>query len=56
MIEELISDMTPSKAILWFLGLFFLACLSRKFQVSREVSRLGTRAPLIQPRLPYGAS
>jgi hypothetical protein len=54
MIEDLISGMTPGKATLWFLGLFFVGVLIRKLQVSREVARLGTRAPQVSTLLPYG--
>ncbi|KAL2870960.1 cytochrome P450 [Aspergillus lucknowensis] len=53
MIEELVSDLTPGRAVLYFLGAFFSACLARKLQVRWQVSRLGARAPQIQSRLPY---
>lgn len=56
MLEGFIHEMTPGKASLLLLGLFFLACLARKFQVSAEIARLGTRAPRIPFRIPYGWS
>lgn len=55
MIEDLLQHMTPGKASLWFLGIFFLACLIRKYQVSAEISRLGTRPPRVFFRIPYGS-
>ncbi|KAL4949486.1 cytochrome P450 [Aspergillus filifer] len=53
MIEELLSDLTPGQAVLYFFGAFFFACLARKAQVQWQLSRLGARAPKIQFRLPY---
>ena len=55
MIEDLLQHMTPGKASLWFLGVFFLACLVRKYQVSAEIARLGTRPPRVFFRIPYGS-
>lgn len=54
MIDNFIQELTPGKASLWLVGLFFLACLVRKFQVSAGIARLGTRAPRIPFRVPYG--
>lgn len=54
MIEELVHDLTPGQAVLYFIGAFFFACLARKIQVQWQLSRLGSRAPKIQFRLPYG--
>lgn len=56
MLEDFLHDLTPGQASLWLLGLFFLACLLRKAQVSAEIARLGTRAPRIPFRIPYGMS
>ncbi|KAL4867309.1 hypothetical protein BDV12DRAFT_186826 [Aspergillus spectabilis] len=53
MIEELVSNLTPGQAVLYFIGAFFFACLARKIQVQWQLSRLGARAPKIQFRLPY---
>ena len=54
MIEELVHDLTPGQAALYFIGAFFFVCLARKIQVQWQLSRLGSRAPKIQFRLPYG--
>lgn len=54
MLEDTLHDLTPGKASLWLIGLFFLACLLRKAQVSAEIARIGTRAPRIPFRIPYG--
>lgn len=56
MLENFLHDLTPGKASLWLVGLFFLACLLRKAQVSAEIARIGTRAPRIPFRIPYGQS
>lgn len=53
---EILYGLTPGKATLWLVGLFFLACLLRKAQVSAEIARIGTRAPRIPFRIPYGMS
>ncbi|RAL01349.1 cytochrome P450 [Aspergillus ibericus CBS 121593] len=53
MLEILVAQVTPVKASVCLAGIFFLACLLRKVQVSREISRLGARAPRIRFRLPY---
>ena len=54
MIEELVNDLTPGQAVLYFIGAFFFACLARKIQVQWQLSRLGARAPKVQFKLPYG--
>lgn len=54
LIEELVSNLTPGRAVMYLLGAFFLACLARKTQVQWQLSRLGARAPKVQFRLPYG--
>lgn len=54
MIEELLAQMNLGMATLYLLGVFFLACLIRKALVSREISKLGYRAPKVRFRLPYG--
>lgn len=56
MIEDLLTGMTPGKAFLWTLTLFVAVLVLRKLQVAAEISRLGTRAPKISFRLPYGMS
>lgn len=56
MLENLLHDLTPAKASLYIVGLFFLACLLRKAQVAAEIARIGTRAPRIPFRIPYGMS
>lgn len=56
MLEYLVGQMSPMKASACLVGIFLIACLVRKFQVSLEVSRLGLRAPRIRFRLPYGVS
>ncbi|KAI2879733.1 hypothetical protein CBS76997_10719 [Aspergillus niger] len=53
MLEYLVGQMSPMKASACLVGIFLIACLVRKFQVSLEVSRLGLRAPRIRFRLPY---
>ncbi|KAL4877539.1 cytochrome P450 [Aspergillus karnatakaensis] len=53
MIEDLVSNLTPGQAVLYFIGAFFLACLARKLQVQWQLSRLGARAPKVHFRLPY---
>ncbi|KAJ6072710.1 hypothetical protein N7467_010795 [Penicillium canescens] len=53
MIEELLSGTSPGRASLWLLGLFVAFCVFRKVQAAAQISRLGTRAPKIQFRLPY---
>ncbi|PWY91819.1 cytochrome P450 alkane hydroxylase [Aspergillus sclerotioniger CBS 115572] len=53
MLELLVAQMTPVKASVCLAGIFILACLLRKLQVSREISRLGARAPRVRFRLPY---
>lgn len=54
MIEELLNGMSPGQAALWLLGLFVLGIVIRRLQVSREISRLGTRSPQVAFRIPYG--
>ena len=54
MIEELLHQMTPGKASLLFLGVFFVLCIVRKVQISMHIKRLGSRAPQVRFRLPYG--
>lgn len=56
MIENVLYGMTPATASLWLAGIFFVACLLRKAQVSAEIYRLGTRAPMVPFRIPYGWS
>ncbi|GCB20249.1 cytochrome P450 52A13 [Aspergillus awamori] len=53
MLEYLVGQMSPMKASACLVGIFLIACLVRKIQVSLEVSRLGLRAPRIRFRLPY---
>ncbi|KAB8263955.1 cytochrome P450 [Aspergillus pseudonomiae] len=53
MIEDLLHQMMPGKAALCLLGVFFLACIVRKVQISMQIQRLGGRAPMVQFRLPY---
>ncbi|KAL4810886.1 cytochrome P450 [Aspergillus unguis] len=53
LIEELVGNLTPGQAVLYFVAAFFLACLARKAQVQWQLSRLGARAPKVQFRLPY---
>lgn len=54
MIEELVGDLTPTRAVLWFLGLFTAFCMFRKLQTSVQIARLGARAPKVKFYLPYG--
>lgn len=54
MIEEIVGDLTPTRAALWFLGLFTAFCVFRKFQASAQIARLGARAPKVKFHLPYG--
>lgn len=56
MIEEILNGLTPGKAWLWLLGLLVVVGIIRKAQVTAEIARLGTRAPKILFRIPYGAS
>ncbi|KAF9889256.1 hypothetical protein FE257_007569 [Aspergillus nanangensis] len=53
MIEEFVAAMTPGRAVVYFLGAFFVVCLLRKMQVSMRIAQLGGRAPKVQFRLPY---
>ncbi|OOF99165.1 hypothetical protein ASPCADRAFT_127732 [Aspergillus carbonarius ITEM 5010] len=53
MLELLVAQMTPGKASVCLVGVFIFACLLRKLQVSREISRLGERAPRVRFQLPY---
>lgn len=53
MIEVLLSETSPGRASLWLLGLFVAFCVFRKVQAAAQISRLGSRAPKIQFRLPY---
>ncbi|PYI11446.1 cytochrome P450 alkane hydroxylase [Aspergillus sclerotiicarbonarius CBS 121057] len=53
MLEILVAQITPVKACVCLVGIFFLAGLLRRLQVSRENSRLGERAPRIRFQLPY---
>jgi hypothetical protein len=54
MIEAVVGDLTPTRAALWFLGLFTAFCVFRKFQASAQIARMGARAPKVKFRLPYG--
>lgn len=56
MIEEILNDLTPDNAWLWLLGLLIVVGIIRKGQVTAEIARLGTRAPKIPFRIPYGWS
>lgn len=56
MIEEILNDLTPGNAWLWLLGLLIVVGIIRKGQVTAEISHLGTRAPKIPFRIPYGSS
>ncbi|KAJ5772985.1 Cytochrome P450 [Penicillium paradoxum] len=53
MIEDLLTELTPSRAVLCVLGLFVTGCVFRKLQTSAQIARLGARAPKIRFRLPY---
>ncbi|XRM42435.1 hypothetical protein ABZX51_005651 [Aspergillus tubingensis] len=53
MLEYLVDQVSPMKASACLVGIFFLACLVRKIQVSWEISRLGLRAPRMRFWLPY---
>ncbi|EEH38216.1 cytochrome P450 52A11 [Paracoccidioides lutzii Pb01] len=53
-VEELIANLTPIRAILGLLGLVVIASWLRGIQLDRRVSRLGSRAPIIQTYLPLG--
>ncbi|KAJ5460798.1 Cytochrome [Penicillium daleae] len=53
MIEAVVGDLTPTRAALWFLGLFTAFCVFRKFQASAQIARMGARAPKVKFRLPY---
>ncbi|RHZ56234.1 hypothetical protein CDV55_102091 [Aspergillus turcosus] len=53
MIEELLAQMNLGTATLYLLGAFFFACLIRKALVSREISKLGYRAPKVRFHFPY---
>ncbi|CAI7618550.1 unnamed protein product [Penicillium glandicola] len=53
MIEGLFAVVTPSRALLYVLGLFVAFCVFRKFQASAQIARLGDRAPKIKFHLPY---
>ncbi|KAI9046145.1 cytochrome P450 [Aspergillus affinis] len=53
MIDKFVGQMTPLQAYLGLLGGFFLLCLFRKVQVSRQIASLGSRASQIRFHLPY---
>lgn len=54
MIEAIVGNLTPTRAVLWFLGLFTAFCVFRKLQASAQIARMGARAPKVKFYLPYG--
>lgn len=54
MIEEFITQMSPGRAALCFLGALVVLFTLRKMQVSMKIARLGGRAPQVRFYLPYG--
>ncbi|GES63507.1 cytochrome P450 alkane hydroxylase [Aspergillus terreus] len=53
MIEEFITQMSPGRAALCFLGALVVLFTLRKMQVSMKIARLGGRAPQVRFYLPY---
>jgi hypothetical protein len=54
MIENILETLSPGKAFLGLLAFLTILFWARKLQVSRQVARLGARAPEIPTYLPIG--
>lgn len=54
MIEAIVGNLSPTRALLWAVGLFTAYCVFRKLQASAQIARQGARAPKVKFYLPYG--
>ncbi|PGH06917.1 hypothetical protein AJ79_06390 [Helicocarpus griseus UAMH5409] len=52
MIEELLKNLTPARAVLGFIGFCILASYIRGVQIERRIRRLGSHAPILKTYLP----
>ncbi|KAF7715881.1 Uncharacterized protein PECH_007993 [Penicillium ucsense] len=53
MIEALVENLSPGRALLWCVGLFTAYCVFLKLQASAQIARQGLRAPKVKFHLPY---
>lgn len=56
MIEDLIADVTPGKAIAWSAVIFVVFLFFYDNSLDRRISRLGAHPPVIRSYLPLGKS
>lgn len=54
MIEELIADLTPGKAIAWSAAILLISLVAYEITLDRRISRLGAHPPIIRSYLPLG--